>query len=53
MKKLYQNPEIKVVKMEVTHLCEPSAVQMYGKDATSGAMSRDGSSNFWDDDEDY
>ena len=51
MKKLYQNPEIKVVKMEVTHLCEPSTVGMYGTNATSGAMSRDGGNNFWDDDE--
>jgi hypothetical protein len=54
MKKIYQNPEIKVIKMQVTHLCEPS-IQMYGKNATGAGMSREGGNNFWDDDdeEDY
>jgi len=50
MKKIYQNPEIKVIKVTVSHLCDPS-IQMYGKDATSDGMSRQGGS-LWDDDDD-
>ncbi len=52
MKKQYKNPEITVIKMQVTHLCDPS-IQMYGKDAEDAGMSRDGG-GFWDgDDDDY
>ncbi len=53
MKKQYKNPEIKVIKMQVTHLCEPS-IEMYGKNAEDAGMSRDGG-GFWDgdDDDDY
>lgn len=51
MKKQYKNPEIKVIKMQVTHLCEPS-IEMYGKNAEGAGMSRDGG-GFWDDDDDY
>jgi len=51
MKKIYQNPEIKVINVTVTHLCDPSAVEMYGKSATGNAMSREGGNSFWDDDD--
>ena len=49
MKKIYQNPEITVIKMQVTHLCEPS-IQTYGKDAESAAMGRRGG-DIWDDED--
>lgn len=52
MKKLYKNPEIKVVKMQVT-LMQDASVQMYGKEATGSAMSRQGGSLWDDDDDDY
>ena len=52
MKKIYQNPEIKVINVTVTHLCDPSTVEMYGTNANSGGMSREGGS-FWDDDDEY
>jgi len=53
MKKQYKNPEITVIKMQVTHLCDPS-IQMYGKNAEDAGMSREGGNSFWDDeDEDY
>ena len=50
MKKQYKNPEITVIKMQVTHLCEPS-MEMYGRDGNSAGMSRRGGSH-WDDDDD-
>ena len=50
MKKIYKNPEIKVLKMQ-SMLMQSASVQMYGTNATGDAMSRDGGS-FWDDDED-
>ena len=50
MKKIYQNPEIKVIKMQVTHLCEPS-MEMYGRDGNSAGMSRRRGDS-WEDDED-
>ena len=50
MKRIYQNPEIKVIKMQVTHLCEPS-IEMHGKNAEGAGMSRRGGSH-WDDDDD-
>ena len=53
MKKLYKNPEIKVVKVQVTLMQDASSVQMYGTNANSAGMSRDGGSFWDDDDEDY
>ena len=50
MKKLYKNPDIKVVRMQ-SMLMQSASVQMYGKDATGSAMSRQGGS-LWDEDED-
>ena len=47
MKKIYQNPEINVVKIQTTQMI---AVSMVGKDATGTAMSRD-TNDLWDDDE--
>lgn len=53
MKKIYQNPEIKVVKVQAT-LMQNASVQMYGGNATGDAMSRKGGNSLWDDDdEDY
>lgn len=50
MKKIYQNPEVKIVKVQTAKMIAAST-EMYGKDATDAAMSRQGGS-LWDDDED-
>ena len=50
MKKIYQNPEIKVIKVQTAKMIAAST-EMYGKDATGSAMSRQGGS-LWDEDED-
>lgn len=51
MKKTYQNPTMKIVKVKTTQMIATSPkAQMYGKDATSEGMSRRGRS--WDDEED-
>ena len=52
MKKKYQNPETKVIKVQTSQIIAASPVEMYGKNATSEAMSRDGGSS-WDDEDDY
>ncbi|MBQ8487430.1 MAG: hypothetical protein IJ533_07270 [Prevotella sp.] len=52
MKKTYQTPIMKTVKVQLTKMIaasDPQAV-MYGKDATGDGLSREGGS-FWDDDE--
>ena len=50
MKKIYKNPEIKMVKVQTAQMIATSTVEMYGTNANSAGMSRDGGS-FWDDDE--
>ena len=52
MKKTYQNPTMKIVKVKTTQMIAASGpgTQMYGKNATGEAMSRDGGS-LWDDEE--
>ncbi|MBQ8487703.1 MAG: hypothetical protein IJ533_08665 [Prevotella sp.] len=50
MKKTYQTPIMKTVKVQLTKMIAAS-VQMIGKDANSAGLSREGGS-FWDDDED-
>jgi hypothetical protein len=49
MKKIYKNPETKVVKVQTSQIiaASPAQVQMYGKGATSAGMSR----RSWSDDE--
>lgn len=49
MKKTYQTPIMKTVKVQLTKMIAAS-VQMVGKDAESAGLSRDAGS-FWDDDE--
>ena len=49
MKKIYQNPEIKVIKVQTAKMIAVSA-EMFGKDAESEALSRRGDF-LWDDDE--
>ncbi len=55
MKKIYQNPTIKIVKVELQRMMQSSDVRYFGGTTkeTSGNLSRKGS--FWDDedDEDY
>lgn len=50
MKKIYQNPEMKIVKIQTAQMIAVST-KMYGKNATGDAMSRQGNS-LWDDDDD-
>ena len=50
MKKIYQIPEMKVVKVQTAQLIAGS-VEMYGKNAESEGLSRRGGS-LWDDDDD-
>ncbi len=47
MKKIYQTPNIKVIKIKLQQMIAQSQVDMYGTDATGAGMSR-GSS--WHDD---
>ena len=49
MKKTYQNPELKIFKVQTTQMIAAST-DMYGKNATGEAMSRDGGS-LWDDED--
>lgn len=51
MKKIYKNPTIKIVKIHTARMLAASP-EMYGKNATGSAMSRQQDSPFWDDDED-
>ena len=51
MKKIYQNPETTIVKVQTTQMIAVST-QMYGENATGDAMGRRGG-NVWDDDEDF
>ena len=55
MKKIYQNPTMKIVKVELQRMMQSSDVRYFGgaTKETSGNLSRKGS--FWDDedDEDY
>ena len=48
MKKIYQNPAIRIVKIKAAKMFATS-LGMYGKDATKAGMSRDSGS--WDDEE--
>lgn len=52
MKKIYQNPTIKIVKVELQRMMQSSNLR-YDKTTTetSGNLSREG--GFWDDDNDY
>ena len=50
MKKIYQNPEIKIVKVQPTLMQAASPGYGGTTDAVSGNASRQGGS-FWDDDE--
>ena len=50
MKKIYINPETKIVKIQTAN-ANMIAISMYGKDAENPGMSRRGNS-VWDDDED-
>lgn len=54
MKKIYQNPEIKIVKVETSKILAGSSEETlnYGGSTTksSGNLSRDGG-DFWDDDD--
>lgn len=53
MKKIYQNPETKIVKVQTAQMIALST-QMYGKNATGEALSRQGENAGWsDDEEDY
>lgn len=47
MKKIYQNPAIRIVKINTAKMIAVSSVEMYGKNATGAGMSRD--SGWWDD----
>ena len=50
MKKIYKTPTTNVVKVELTHMIAISTIG--DTDATSGNLSRRGSS-VWDEDEEY
>lgn len=47
MKKIYQNPAIRIVKIRTAKMIAASSIGMYGKNATGEGMSRD--SGWWDD----
>ena len=51
MKKIYQNPETKIVKVQTAKMIAVSSLEMYGKNATGPAMSRQRGGSNWDDDE--
>jgi hypothetical protein len=52
MKKIYKNPEMKIVKVQSARMIAASEVNYGGKtSSTSGNLSRQ--SNGWDDDEEY
>ncbi len=54
MKKIYQNPTIKIVRIATQRLLADSL--QYGRSTTetSGNLSREGGNSFWDDeDEEY
>lgn len=50
MKKTYQNPTTKLVKIKTVQMIAAS-VQMYGTNATSAGMGRDNGGDFWEDEE--
>jgi hypothetical protein len=50
MKKIYQNPETTIIKVQTAKMIAVSTTEMYGKNATGSGMSRQGSS-LWDDDD--
>jgi len=50
MKKIYINPETKIVKIQTANMI---AISLYGKDAEDEGMSRRGNNSLWDDEEDY
>ena len=52
MKKIYQIPEMKVVKVQTARMIAASTAEMYGKNAEGDGLSRRGGS-LWDDDEEY
>ena len=54
MKKIYQNPETKIVKIQTANMIAVSNINTYGEDATGPGMSRRGN-NVWDeeDEEEY
>ena len=47
MKKIYQNPDTKVVNIQTSQIIAVSTVDMYGTNATGTGMSR----RAWSDDE--
>lgn len=52
MKKIYQIPEIKIVKIQLPRIMAGSPdAQMYGKNAEGAAMSRQRGGSIWDDEE--
>ena len=52
MKKIYQNPEIKVIKVQLAQMITESLGVGNAYDGTKQIESR-GSSSVWDDDEEY
>jgi hypothetical protein len=50
MKKTYQIPTTTIVKVQVARMIATSSIEVYGKNATSAGMSREGN-GFWDDEE--
>ena len=52
MKKIYQIPEMKVVKVQTARMIAASKAEMYGKNAEGEGLSRRGGSLWDDDDED-
>ena len=55
MKKTYNAPEMKVVKVQTAGMLAQSSFGLNNSTTVSGssAMSRESDGSFWDDDEDY
>jgi len=53
MKKIYQNPTIKIVRIATQRLLADSLQYGLSTTETSGNLSRRGRNGFWDDEEDY
>ena len=52
MKKIYQNPEIKIVKVQTAQMVAASPGYGGSTGETSGNLSREFRGSLWDDDED-
>lgn len=52
MKKIYQNPEIKIVNIQTAQLMTDSMAVGNAYQSGDAVLSRDGGS-FWDDDDEY